>query len=57
LRNYWFERDGDNFNTGGYESESSVGEKNAHFAVEDFAFIQDWTNKCQQALSINGNKV
>ena len=39
LGNYWFERDGDNFNTGSYENESSVGEKNAPFAVEEYIVI------------------
>ena len=39
LRNYWFERDGDNFNIGSYENESSVGVKNAPFAVEEYIVI------------------
>ena len=39
MRNYWFERDGDNFNTGSYENEYSVGEKNAPFTVEEYIVI------------------
>ena len=44
LRNYSFERDGAYFNTGSYENESSVGEKNAPFAVEEYNVILTSSN-------------
>ena len=39
MQNNWFEGDGDNFNTGSYENETSVGEKNGPFAVEEYIVI------------------